>query len=114
VDPRVDLAPDRCHPIHPRHPRFCFEALWDESKALCVSHERFEQLPNDCQKTQFSNPIYFSKQDGGVVTGPTETVVYCRSNDYNATLAGSRIKNRSFINSLDGGVHGCVNEIPCP
>jgi hypothetical protein len=115
VAPKVSLAEELCQPIEfPPPPSFCFEALWDEDRALCVSHDRFEQLRDqDCEKTQFQNVFYIGKE-GELATATTGVEIRCTESTYDQVLHKARIKNRSFINDLDGGVHSCVNEIPCP
>jgi hypothetical protein len=112
----------------------CFEALWNDERAVCVSHARFEEMPvGDCSKEYRYTFTYGGKggvpsdgKDGGtkgpqslvqslIPAGPSDIpVAHCQRGDYNEAASHSRIKNRSAINTLDGGVLGCQNDIPCP
>ena len=135
----------------------CFEALWNEKRAVCVSHARFEEMPANCQ-SQFGNKFKSPStvvhdggtshgsphlshsappsSDGGVVSGPLASapvaivggsfpvlipanpgdlvVAHCTPTNYQEIVVKSRIQNRSAINMLDGGVKGCMSDIPCP
>ena len=93
-------------------PKLCFEALWDQNRALCVSHARFRQMPpQDCDpKSEFK----FGFNIEGKPVAEDDAVVHCTLSDYQKAKDQSILKNRSFINDLNGVVHPCENDIPCP
>ena len=129
---KVEL--DSAYCAHPKNPKssenvrnrlplkfkVCFEALWDNERALCVSHARFEEMPAEECKTKF--PYEFSVEGIGkdmrvfpVPSGsPDPVFLNCQIKDYETAVQKARVKNRSGINKLDGSVKGCVNDIPCP
>jgi len=109
--PRISQAVGTCQPSYvPFH--MCFEALWNERRALCVSHARYKQMPpEDCDKAAlFPNAF----DDEGKPVKPEDAVIRCSSADYNAIKKQARLKNRSGINNLVGVPQSCENDIPCP
>ena len=96
-------------------PDLCFEAIWDENRAVCVSHARYEEMPpGDCNKAaMFPNQVKVPDADGGVTNNVDDTA-HCAITNYLEAAAQSRVKNRSRINRLNGGVRLCTSEIRCP
>ena len=126
----VKLHPTRCNdakdPTSEKNPNKrknlsftpCFEALWDNERALCVSHARYEEMPaQECRK-EFPHPFTKSPHEPKVfpATKPTEPVfLHCTIDDYYRVVDRARVKNRSGINTLSPRqAHSCRNDIPCP
>jgi hypothetical protein len=97
----------------------CFEALWDHERAVCVSHARFEEMPARACQNDFEHAFSAFVKGKEVRVFPVRSssdpvFLHCKVNDYDAAVGQARVKNGSGINTLDGGVRGCHNDIPCP
>lgn len=95
----------------------CFEAIWDQNRALCISHARYRQMPpNGCQAALFTKITYLLKE-GRQETDKEHAAITlnCLPDTYNNLAGASFVKNRSGINNLDQKeVESCWNNILCP
>jgi ADYC domain len=97
----------------------CFEAIWDQSRALCISHARYRQMPpRGCQKELFKHEVFLT-QDGFETTNSANALITlnCSPGAYKELAQSSFVKNRSGINDLTREPKesaSCWNNIQCP
>jgi hypothetical protein len=97
----------------------CFEAIWDQNRALCISHARYLQMPpRGCQKDLFKHEVLLT-HDGRETTNRASALITlnCAPGVYNDLAQDSFVKNRSGINDLTRQpqeVESCWNNILCP
>jgi hypothetical protein len=94
----------------------CFEAIWSPTRALCISHARYRQLPpKSCLRQLFNHQIFLDKDGFKKAQIDSAISLHCSSDDYKNLAPQSFVKNRSGINNLtQKEVESCQSNVLCP